>query len=309
MKTAAFKVLSFAGITAAALALGVPAVADDWPTFGRDASRNAVSSEKNPPLRWQPELKDKEGNVTQPAKGFKWSVQLGSASRAGPVIADGLVWVGTNNAKARDEKIKGDAAVLMCFRESDGKFLYQFISPRLKTDVWNDWPFSSMAAPLVEKDRLWLVTNRCETVCLDIGPLRRGEGEPKLLWQVDMVKDLGVYPRSSPMGEMVYCCIGASHKDLIYITTANGNDPTNKKVPAPNAPSLVCFNKHTGKVVWQDNSPGKNILLGQYSHPVLFEVNGQAQVAVGQGDCWLRSFAAETGKLSWQCDLNPKAAK
>jgi hypothetical protein len=26
--------------------------ADDWPMFGRDANRNAVSPEKNPPVDW-----------------------------------------------------------------------------------------------------------------------------------------------------------------------------------------------------------------------------------------------------------------
>jgi outer membrane protein assembly factor BamB len=32
-------------------------------------------------------------------------------------------------------------------------------------------------------------------------------------------------------------------------------------------------------------------------------------VIVGQGDGWLRSFEAATGRLIWQCDLNSKSAK
>jgi outer membrane protein assembly factor BamB len=31
-------------------------------------------------------------------------------------------------------------------------------------------------------------------------------------------------------------------------------------------------------------------------------------VIVGQGDGWLRSFEAQSGKLIWKCDLNPKDA-
>jgi outer membrane protein assembly factor BamB len=38
------------------------------------------------------------------------------------------------------------------------------------------------------------------------------------------------------------------------------------------------------------------------------EVNGKAQVIVGQGDGWLRAFDAVDGKLIWKCDLSPKSA-
>src|SRR6185503_11112475 len=65
----------------------------------------------------------------------------------------------------------------------------------------------------------------------------------------------------------------------------------------------------TGKVVWADNSPGKDIHDAQISSPLVAEVGGRAQAIVGQGDGWLRGFDAATGKLLWKCDLNPKAAK
>ena len=43
---------------------------------------------------------------------------------------------------------------------------------------------------------------------------------------------------------------------------------------APQAPSFLAVNKETGKVVWQDSSPGDRILHGQWSSPALGEVNG-----------------------------------
>src|SRR5262249_17831257 len=216
---------------------------------------------------------------------------------------------GTNNGAPRDPSHKNDASVLMCFRESDGKFLWQYVSPRLASGQANDWPGSSMPAPMIEGDRLWVVTNRCETVCFDIGPLRRGEGQPKLLWKVDMINELGVFPHAAAMGMMSLCCIGASYKDWIYVVSGNGVDESHAKIPAPDAPSLVCFNKQTGKVVWKDNSPGKNIMHGQWTSPLVIEINGRGQVIAGQGDGWLRSFDAETGKLVWKCDANPKDSK
>src|SRR5688500_1059089 len=46
----------------------------------------------------------------------------------------------------------------------------------------------------------------------------------------------------------------------------------------------------------------------QLSSPLVVPVGGRTQVIVGQGDGWLRAFEAETGRLIWRCDLNPKAA-
>src|SRR5271155_3698688 len=92
--------------------------ADDWPMFGRDQTRNLVSREKNPPTAWQVEVKDDQGKVVKPAKNIKWSAPIGSYCCNGLAVANGLIWVGTNNEEPRDPKVKGDRAVLMCFREN-----------------------------------------------------------------------------------------------------------------------------------------------------------------------------------------------
>src|SRR5712691_2978626 len=87
----------------------------------------------------------------------------------------------------------------MCFRESDGKFLGQYVSPRLGEFV-QDGPQHCMGStPLMEGDWLWVITNRCETLCLDVGPLRRGEGPPKEVWKTDMRKEFGVNPHAPLM--------------------------------------------------------------------------------------------------------------
>src|SRR5258708_6615570 len=114
------------------LGVSAPAQAGDWPMWGRDATRNMVSPERNAPADWQVEVRDKMGLVTKAARNVKWSARLGNCSLGTPVVANGLVWVGTNNAVPRDPQQKEDASVLMCFRESDGKFLYQYLSPRLE---------------------------------------------------------------------------------------------------------------------------------------------------------------------------------
>src|SRR5262249_49446002 len=67
--------------------------------------------------------------------------------------------------------------------------------------------------------------------------------------------------------------------------------------------------KNTGQVVWDDNSPGNNILFGEFASPLVIEINGTGQVIAPQGDGWVRSFDAQTGKPLWKFDINPKSVK
>jgi outer membrane protein assembly factor BamB len=306
MTTATFRtfVAALAGLL---LMGGRPAGGADWPMFGRDQSRNAVSPEKGPPIHWQVEERE-NGSLVQPAWNIKWVAALGSGNVPSPVVANGLIWVGTNNARPRDPKLKKDAAVLMCFRERDGKFLWQYVSERL-SQMEIDKPYSGIhCAPLVEGDRLWFTTNRCEVVCLDIGLLRAGKGDPRPIWKLDMRKKFRVHPVNSEMNWGLTCSIGATYKGRIYVITGNGVNAT-ETVPAPNAPSLLCLDKNTGKVLWKDRSPGKNILYGQWSSPLVIEIKGRGQVITPQGDGWVRSFDALRGKLIWKLDTNPKASQ
>lgn len=269
--------------------------AADWPTLGRDKTRNPVSLEKNPPRDW---------NV-KTGQNIKWSADLGTGAYGTiPVVANGLVWIGGI------DKEKGGAALLRCFRESDGKPLYQYVSPRRLGGRIHDPSWLGLAcSPLIEGDRLWFVTNLREAVCLDIGPLRESEKPPQVVWKVDMFKELGVYPRGLVMGPSQLCSIGPSYDGRIYVTTSNGVDAGRTKVMAPKAPSLVCFDKTTGKILWTDNSPGENILVGGFSSPLVAEIGGRGQVIAAQGDGWIRSFDALTGKLIWKFDMNPKLSR
>src|SRR5262249_3179337 len=97
--------------------------------------------------------------------------------------------------------------------------------------------------------------------------------------------------------------------DLVYVVTANGVDENHVSLPSPDAPSFLAVNKHTGKVVWQSNLPGKNIMHGQWSNPAYGEAGGAKQVIFPGGDGWLSGFDPPTGKLLWKFDCNPKGAK
>ena len=98
-----------------------------------------------------------------------------------------------------------------------------------------------------------------------------------------MHEELGVWPHGSIMS-LTRSCSPASYKNWLYVVTNNGVDEAHVNVIAPRAPSLVCFEKDTGRVVWEDNSPFDNILNGQWASPLVVEIDGQAQVIVPQGD-------------------------
>jgi outer membrane protein assembly factor BamB len=286
--------------------LAAPAAArgEDWPMRGRDASRNPVSPEKRAPQHWQVEARD-HGFLVRPSWNVKWEAALGEANFASPVVAGGLVWVGTNNARPRDPRAAKDASVLMCFRESDGQFLWQYVSPRLG-GRWEDWPGAGLnCSPLAEGNRLWFTTNRGEVLCLDVGPLRQGTGTPRTVWRLDMRRELGVSLEGPAMGIGCSCSVGAPYRGRIYVSTGNGTDEGGLTVPAPEAPSLLCLDRDTGKVLWSDRSPGRGPIVAPWSSPLVVEVRGRGQVIAAQGDGWVRAFDALSGRLLWKFNANP----
>jgi outer membrane protein assembly factor BamB len=267
--------------------------ASDWPMFGGTVQRNLANVEvKGLADNWSLK-KGKEKNV-------KWSAKLGNKALGGPIVAGGRVFVGTN--RAHDPSIQGDKGVLMCFNAADGKFLWEAVHDRLP-DNSGAQNYGIASAPCVEGDRVYYVTNRWEVICAAAA----GEnGKAKVLWSLDMIKDLKVHPGG--LQGSLSICSPLLVDDLLYVVTANGTD-SQGKVPAPEAPSFVALDKSNGKVVWKDNSPGEKIMDGQWANPAAAKVNGRWQVIFPGGDGWLYSFEAKTGKLVWKFDCNPKKAE
>jgi outer membrane protein assembly factor BamB len=267
------------------------------PMYGGTIQRNMVNTtDKNIPDTWN------VGEEKKDWKNVKWVIDLGSKAYGGPVIAGGKIFIGTNNDNPRDPKIRGDKGVMMCFRESDGKFLWQAVHDKLGNEDRDNPKQGVASTPAVDGNRLYYVSNRCELVCADV------EGDPKtgkakFIWTLDMRKALKVNPcylaNCSPL------VIG----DLVFILTSHGVDIKTHELDNPDAPSFLAVNKTTGEVAWKDSSPGKNIMEGQWSNPVAAEVKGVMQVVFPGGDGWLYSFEAKTGKLLWKFNCNPKASE
>ena len=136
--------------------------------WGGTPDRNMISAMKGLPLDWDVKTK----------KNVKWVAELGSQTYGNPVVAGGMVFVGTNNERVRDPKQGGDRGVLMAFRESDGEFLWQQTHAKLESGRANDWPYQGVASsPLVEGTHLFYVSNRGVVWCLDINGFRDGKND------------------------------------------------------------------------------------------------------------------------------------
>jgi outer membrane protein assembly factor BamB len=307
--TARYRLLLGLGLGATLLTTGVRTASSptsgDWPMWGGSAERNMVSHMKGLPTTWD----------VKTGKNVKWVAKLGSQTYGNPVVGSGIVVVGTNNELVRDPKQPGDRGVVMAFRESDGEFLWQATHEKLSAGRVNDWPFQGVASsPLIIGDRLYYVNNRAELICADVqgfrdgnendGPFAdekfTGQFDVDIVWKLDMIEELGVFPHNLANSSPV------AYENLIYVSTSNGQDESHVNIPSPRAPALIAVDIKTGKVVWEDGSPGDRILHGQWSTPTVARVGDGVQVIMAQGDGWVRGFEALKGEKLWEFDLNPK---
>jgi outer membrane protein assembly factor BamB len=142
----------------------------DWKMWGGSPSRNNSAVGKNIPDDWEIGKLDRETQKFAKLRNIKWYARLGSQSYGNPIIADGHVYVGSNNGAGHLKRFPAqeDVSCLICFRESDGKFLWQHSNMKLAPGRVHDWPMQGICStPVVEDDRLWYISNRGEVVCLD----------------------------------------------------------------------------------------------------------------------------------------------
>lgn len=294
----------------AAVPPGEQNLTGDWHMWGGSTSRNMVNASTGLDFDVEPGIEAGEG------KKMIFVSPLGSQTYGNPTVASGKVFVGTNNGGEYRPKHKGDRGVVLCFDAETGKFVWQLTREKLPEGRVSDWPEQGICStPFVEGDRMWVVTNRAELMCLDVEGFQDGENdgqtdevdsEPQdadIVWTLNLIEDLGVFVHnlatSSPL------VVG----DTVFIVTSNGVDEGHIEIPSPRAPSFIGVNKNTGELVWEQNYPFDHILHGQWSSPSLGEVNGEKQIYYPGGDGWIYALSPETGDILWKFDMNPKDSK
>ena len=302
--------------------------AEDHPQWGRKDSRNMVSAETGLPDSFDPAT----------GRNIKWMVPLGTESYATPVVARGKVLIGTNNEHPRDPRHKGDRGVLLCLDEKDGSLCWQLVVPKRIPMLYRDWPKSGICSPAtVEGEKVYIVTNRGEVVCLDLngqangndGPYRDEgrlmapqDAEPMdvaktdadVIWLFDVVAKTGVHQHDAAHSSILV------HGEFLYINTSNGLNDKHETIPAPDAPSLIVLDKATGRLVARDDEKiGQKIFHSTWSSPALGKVDGRTLVFFCGGDGVCYAFdtvkeipaaeAVQKLNRAWRFDCDPEAPK
>lgn len=316
------------------------ALAADWPTWGGSNDRNMVSDEKGLPIDIVPgdKIKGSDDIDLSTTKNVAWVAKLGSQSYGTPNIAGGTVYVGTNNESPRDSKHQGDRGIVMAFDEYTGEFKWQMVSPKLGAGKVSDWEYLGMCStPTIVGNRGYVITNRCEVVCIDTNglsdgnqgmtdeagymgqqpsggapvPVEPGDTDADIIWVYDMRKDLGVFPHN----------IASSYALVVdgkvYVSTSNGVDWSHTNIPAPTAPSFVCLDAETGEYV-AEMAPviSERVLHCSWSSPSYGIVNGKPQIFFAGGDGWAYGLGVADEReevdtdiyevpVKWSYDANP----
>ena len=272
--------------------------------FGNSPSRNMVSDETGLPSSWD----------TSTGANVLWSQPVGSQAYGGAVVAEGKVYVGTNNEGRRNPSIDGDKGVVMVFDAMSGEFLWQMAHDKLTTGRVNDWPLQGVCSTAyMEGGRIYYVSNQAHVVCLDAEGFRDSENDGPttdetdtsniagdVIWSYDMIGELDVFPHNLATGSPIV--VG----DLLYTVTSNGVDEGHVTVPSPFSPNFIAIDKNTGELVWESVVVGENILHGSWTNPAYAEINGRGQVIFPGGNGVIYSLDALTGDPIWQFDCNPK---
>ena len=303
------------------------ALAEDWPQWCGDVDRNMVSSETGLSVWFDPGDKRPGGGGIDPrsTKNVKWTVRLGSQTYGTPTIADGRVYVGTNDFSLRDPRCKPTRGGLMlCVDEATGKLLWRLIAPRrnltLLGDEFEGAHFNHLNCGLcssatVEGDRVYVITSRGEAVCLDAQGMADGNDGPfvdegqyiagqyntgaanpavevgptdaDVIWMVDLVTELPSCPQDAACGAIMI------HGDLLYVSTSNGVDESHDKPVLPLAPTLVVLEKKTGRLVAVDDEKiSTRLLHGHWTSPTMGRIGGKTQIYFCGGDGLCYAFQA-----------------
>jgi outer membrane protein assembly factor BamB len=283
---------------------GAPLGAQDRGMFGNTPSRNMASNETGLPESWD----------TSTGEGVLWSEPVGSQAYGGATVADGLVYVGTNNEGRRDPSVEGDKGVVMVFDATTGEFQWQLVHDKLTSGRVNDWPLQGVCSTaFMEGGKIYYVSNQAHVVCADAEGFKDGENDGPftdeadtgkmagdIIWTYDMIGELDVFPHNLATGSPLV--VG----DMLYTVTSNGVDEGHVNVPSPFSPNFIALNKNTGELVWESVVVGENVLHGSWTNPAYAEVNGQGQVIFPGGNGVLYSLDAASGDVVWEFDLNPK---
>lgn len=271
------------------------------------------------------------------AEDLLWEVRLGTHQYTVPRIDQGRVYIGTNDMGIEHPAAsRTGGGILMALDVGTGEMIWQMPIPRFMKGTqapfhFNQWKCGVCSKPVIDGDRLYIVSPRGEILCLDRNGQADGNNGPfmgekeymvlrdpaykltaadgDIIWQYDLIKELNVYPHDVCGNSAIV------HGDYVYASSSNGQDDRHRYIVNPKAPTLIALDKRTGKLVGVDGELiGERMFHGNWSSPVATEVGGKTIILFGGGDGVMYAFEPirshegdkpQTLKRIWKHDCNP----
>ncbi len=285
------------------------AMAEDWPHWTGPYGRNVADTQGLP--------QDFDRNTQ---RNIKWVVRLGNVAFGCPTVSDGRIFVGTNMAAVReDNRFRGlSGGVLACLDETTGERIWNLVSPERtqglpRQTFMEEQRWGICSSPTVDGDRVYIVTNGDDVLCLDVKGLRDGNDGPfedeaqymagqgktaialqgtdaDILWRYDIPGELGVAPHD--LGS----CSVLIHGDTVYTSTSNGigrydNPDAPSDAVNPDAPAFIALDKHTGALLAVDNTAiSQDLFHAQWASPSMGRVENRDLILVGGSDGFCYAF-------------------
>ncbi len=232
-------------------------LAADWPQW-RGANRDDHSPDKSILNPW-------------PAKGpdQKWVSKEGGLGYAGfSVVGDSLYTMGAADG--------GEQVIALNAATGEKQWAVE-LDNRVYPNQWGDGPRST---PTVDGDHLYTLSANGVLGCLAVK-------DGKIVWKVDLIKDLGGKLQNWGYTESVLI-----DGDKV-ICTPGGNDGT-----------MAALDKKTGKVLWRSTALKD---VAQYSSPILITHEGKKQV-VQLLEKKVIGVDPDKGELLWEARFPGKVA-
>lgn len=206
-----------------------------------------------------------------------WQLDIGGGFSSPVVAGDKLVYLDA----------QGDRETAHALDARTGRELWRVDYDAVYKDEWGPGPRST---PLLEGNRVYVQSCRGEFRCLDLA-------DGQTVWRTSFEKDFGVtfLGSQNPSGT----------------ATRRGNNGSGVMdghrlvlpVGGTNGASLVCFDKHTGRVLWKagdDEAAYSSLMVGTLA--------GVRQVVALTAEALL-GVEMQTGRLLWRVPLKTAAKR
>ncbi|HZV36371.1 MAG TPA: PQQ-binding-like beta-propeller repeat protein [Verrucomicrobiae bacterium] len=245
--------------------LALKTSASDWPQWRGPNRDGCVPSDAPVPTSIPAELKR------------VWQLQIGGGFSSPVVQGERLAYLDAQE----------DQEVAHLIDAKTGKEIWRAPFAASYEDEWGPGPRST---PIMDGDRIYVQSCNGEFRCLNLA-------DGKVIWGVSFDKDFGVKFLGSKANEGTASRRGNNGCGVI------DGDNIILPVGSTDGATLVCFNKHDGKVIWKTGNDE-----AAYSSLMVATLAGTKEIVAFTADA-LMGVNAVDGKILWRVPLRTDAKR